>query len=444
MYYMFADIQQTIALSRKVRKMVSQAEAKAAAQEAVPLENKEGNSNIITRCVVTTRSTSSTKISAPEVETTETWGQCLENNLVDHVQKPVGGISMSRNAIKNRRRRAARRTKKAISKILVKEDNEEGETVGTPKIQAVQDFKPIIDLKSSANQVLVDNNNISRKTMSKQMEAHLPKWLRSTAQLIWVESTQEKRHEFYYGEELDAHEKIYCVLHSIDDSCLSHDGYQRPVYSENWHDWKQLRSPCKGGRGEIPQSDSKVYIRKIPFIGVDTESAIFYQTVDEHLNYHTFTADGTPVHAAQMLEWHEKEFNRRCKSSRDFEALIDEKEVELAESCGITYGRDGNPNAETLSNLEYGGVVYRGRPRTVYSHVMVPTGRDKDGNIIRKHEYTKTLLAYKSFYRVMTTSNKEIYHFGGEQLFYQSGQPCVHLYGNPEGNVDTFQEFVYL
>lgn len=417
--------------------MASQAEAKAAAQEAVSSENKEGNSNIITTCAVTTSSTSSTKISAPEVETAEIWGQCLGNNQVDHLQKPVAGVSMSRHAIKNRRRRAARRAKNAVDKILVKEDKEEGETVATPRIRAVQDFKPAIDLESIANQVSVDNSN--RDTLIKQVEAHLPKWLRSTAQLFWVESTEEKQHEFYYGEELDAHEKIYCVLDSIDDSCLSHDGYERPVYSGNWHDWEQLCSPCKG-RGDTP----KLYIHKIRFIGMDTKSAIFYQTVDEHLNYHTFTADGTPVHTAQMLEWHEREFNRRCKSSRDFEALIDEKEVELAESCGITYGPDGNPNAETLSNLEYGGVVFRGRPRTVYSHVMVPTGRDKDGNIIQKHEYTKTLLAYKSFYRVMSTSNKEIYHFGGEQLFYQSGQPCVHLYGNPEANVDTFQEFVYL
>eukprot|EP00889_Picochlorum_renovo_P000847 jgi/Picre1/27877/NNA_000840.t1 len=100
--------------------MASQAEAKAAAQEAVSSENKEGNSNIITTCAVTKSSTSSTKISAPEVETAEIWGQCLGNNQVDHLQKPVAGVSMSRQLLRIAEGVAARRAKNAVDKILVK------------------------------------------------------------------------------------------------------------------------------------------------------------------------------------------------------------------------------------------------------------------------------------------------------------------------------------
>ena len=437
-HYICADMQQTAALSPKEGEIASQAEARRdSAQEptgeTARLKSRNGNTG-----GELTWGRRLGPIICPEKTASKTPGEFPEDIEVDRVKGPVVPKSMSRPAKKNRRRRANRRFKEALHQNFTKEEKEDGEAVATPKIRAVQDSEGFLN---STNHASV--NECVKQTTVSQTDTELPKWLRSTAQLIQMESTWGKQHEFYYGEELDAHEKIYCVLHSIDDSCLSHDGLERPVYPESWHEWEHLSSPCKG-LGKIHQRAPKVKIHKIMYHGVDAEPATFYQTVDEHSNYHTFTADGTPVHTAQMLEWHERDFNQRCKSLTDFEALVNEQEVLIADSCGIKYGPDGNPIAETLSNLKYGGVVFRGKPRLVHSHVLLPNGRDNCGNIIRKYGYTKTLLAYKSFYRVMSTSNKEIYHFGGEQLFYKSGQPCAHLYGNPEPDANIFEELVYL
>ena len=459
-FFLHSGMQQTTILSRRGRRMAAKAEAKArkaaaqeaaeeaavqaaveAAQEAARLRSEKKDNYCTSRSVDTISAVFPTIRTEPK--TAEMAVQSPKDTEADCAQKSVVGTqSMSRNAIRNRRKRASRRAKKSIQKTAAKEDD-----VDTPRIAAITCSEP---LDATTNENVSDpikqkdkNNSITypdRKVTDDNNEGvDQPKWLRSTAYLFGVESWQNKTHEFYLGDQLDAHEKIHCVLNSIRNEYLSHDGCQRQVDLKNWRHWEKLSGPCK-----TPQNGSAIYIHELPFSPMDTGAVTLYQTKDTQKNYHTFTSEGIPFYAAQIFENYEKGCNEQCQTTQDFDALMIQHKMAIAQSSSIVFDSYGNPYAQSLSNLECGGVVYRGAPRCVRLHIMVVDGHNERGESIYVEQYTKTMLAYKSFYRVMSTQDKDIYHYGGEHLFYPSGYPSMHLCENLEPEFDANDKFIFV
>ncbi|KAI8110407.1 hypothetical protein M9435_002082 [Picochlorum sp. BPE23] len=450
-------------LSRKGRRMAAKAEAKArkaaaqeaaeeaavqaaveAAHEAALLRSKERNNDPTPTCVDTISAVFPSIKTEPK--TAEMPGQSPEDAEADCVQKPVVAKSMSRNAIRNRRKRASRRVKKAMQKAAAKEDGVED----TPRIAASTCSKPLVAPKDENKKDTVkqkENTSIPSHdrevTDDNNEDVDQPKWLRSTAYLFGVESWQNKTHEFYLGDQLDAHEKIHCVLNSIRNEYLSHDGCHRQVDLKHWRDWQKLSGPCKRLL-ETPQNDSATYIHELPCSPMDTGVVTLYQTKDTRNNYHTFTSEGVPLHAAQIFECYEKGCNQQCHTTQDFEALMIHHKMAIAQSSSIVFDSYGNPYAQSLSNLECGGVVYRGAPRCVRLHIMVVAGHNEKGEPIYVEQYTKRMLAYKSFYRVMSTEDRDTYHYGGEHLFYPSGYPSMHLCENLEPEFEANDKFIFV
>lgn len=249
-------------------------------------------------------------------------------------------------------------------------------------------------------------------------------WIEQQAHRVYYEKSEDdKDAAFVYHNEMTPFQKLCSALESIDLNTLEKDDNPHPCSNLDWQfGWTWLPRLRNGS-----VFTARLCYRQLS----DNAPAILCYQVQcrgisgiENGGFYTFLADGTPFR--QYVDFCQYIGTQRPKfeTARQEQRFEEQDRKHLVTARSLKIGSDGNPLSQSLSSLKEAGVVYRGKPRVVQKKSFVYCG-NVDGEPVWAPSYTSTILAYKSYYRVVSNSRREQYQYGGEHFFYPSGRRCL-------------------
>ncbi len=140
--------------------------------------------------------------------------------------------------------------------------------------------------------------------------------------------------------------------------------------------------------------------------------------------------DGTPFHDYQKCMRNEDEMKDWWTSNNTCREM-EKKDMRYYKSLGVRFTADHIPTPESLSRKDI-GVVYRGEPTKYYVPVYSKSQDNRAlGCFLYRHIWTRTLLKYRAYYRIISDDDREMYMYGGYHVYFRSGR---RLIGNPWHN----------
>ena len=238
-------------------------------------------------------------------------------------------------------------------------------------------------------------------------------------------------------------EKIAGVLRAIDLDSLTKDEGPHPYTEQDKHNGWILLEEMGGMESQFIVRKCVRVCESLPHPIVCYQVKCIGGPASHNGAFFSFSHDGTPWQFTK--EYSEYFYRNRSKfNSQQEEEDFTRKEKQRLIDAGMKLGPDQNPLSDGLSSLVNKGFVYRGRPRQITKHTIFYKTNLKETNLTPV--YKTNMLAYKVYYKVPVQSAgaiQEEYHFGGEHLYYPSGQRCaLQINGNSKNEMNDITDCI--